>query len=234
MLPRVDEIVRLRESLRSSLMGSSAFGCEIEPMPTEPSFADGESDVARRIATGILNGDAAAEALLYTRYRDGLRYVIRRRTGDPDLADDVVQDTFRIALEHLRRQPLDDPARLAGYLRGIALNVLIAEQRKTVRRATDVDSDKVDGASADDDGQFDALSSAEVVAAVRRLIGELKVERDRDLLFRVYVHQEDKDSVCRELNLDSLHFNRVLHRAKQRFRDLMVAAERRQKMRLLE
>jgi len=234
MLPRVDEIVRLRESLRSSLMGSSAFGCEIEPMPTEPSFADGESDVARRIATGILNGDAAAEALLYTRYRDGLRYVIRRRTGDPDLADDVVQDTFRIALEHLRRQPLDDPARLAGYLRGIALNVLIAEQRKTVRRATDVDSEKVDGASADDDGQFDALSSAEVVAAVRRLIGELKVERDRDLLFRVYVHQEDKDSVCRELNLDSLHFNRVLHRAKQRFRDLMVAAERRQKMRLLE
>ena len=203
-------------------------------MPTEPSFADGESDVARRIASGILNGDAAAEALLYTRYRDGLRYVIRRRTGDPDLADDVVQDTFRIALEHLRRQPLDDPARLAGYLRGIALNVLIAEQRKTVRRATDVDSEKVDGASADDDGQFDALSSAEVVAAVRRLIGELKVERDRDLLFRVYVHQEDKDSVCRELNLDSLHFNRVLHRAKQRFRDLMVAAERRQKMRLLE
>jgi RNA polymerase sigma-70 factor (ECF subfamily) len=50
----------------------------------------------------------------------------------------------------------------------------------------------------------------------------------------VYVHQEDKDSICRELNLDSLHFNRVLHRAKQRFRDLMVAAERRQKMRLLE
>lgn len=234
MLPRVDEIVRLRESLRSSLMGSSAFGCEIEPMPSQPSFADGESDVARRIASGILNGDAAAEALLYTRYRDGLRYVIRRRTGDPDLADDVVQDTFRIALEHLRRQPLDDPARLAGYLRGIALNVLIAEQRKTVRRATDVDSEKVDGASADDDGQFDALSSAEVVAAVRRLIGELKVERDRDLLFRVYVHQEDKDSICRELNLDSLHFNRVLHRAKQRFRALMVAAERRQKMRLLE
>jgi RNA polymerase sigma-70 factor, ECF subfamily len=228
------KIIRLAMPLGSRLPVSSAACHGGESMSAEFTSADSESEVALRIAADIYCGDRAAEARLYTRYRDGLRHIIRRRTGDPDLADDLVQDTFRIALEHLRRQQLEDPTRLAGYLRGIALNLLTAEQRKSSRRATVADTDRVDGIANDDRSQFDALSSAEVVAVVRNLLAELKVERDRDVLFRVYVLQEDKECICRALNLDALHFNRVLHRAKLRFRDLLVAAERRQKMRLLE
>jgi RNA polymerase sigma-70 factor (ECF subfamily) len=38
----------------------------------------------------------------------------------------------------------------------------------------------------------------------------------------VYVRDEDKDEICASLGIDSTHFNRVLFRAKQRFRELLV------------
>ena len=49
----------------------------------------------------------------------------------------------------------------------------------------------------------------------------MSVERDRDLLIRFYVYDQDKQEICRALGLDSLHFNRVLFRAKARFRKIL-------------
>jgi RNA polymerase sigma-70 factor (ECF subfamily) len=49
----------------------------------------------------------------------------------------------------------------------------------------------------------------------------MPVERDRELLIRFYVYDQDKQEICRELGLNSLHFNRVLFRAKNRFRKLL-------------
>jgi hypothetical protein len=56
----------------------------------------------------------------------------------------------------------------------------------------------------------------EEAAIVRRLIGELPTARDRQLLLRFYVAEEEKESIGADLGLDSLHFNRVLFRARQR------------------
>jgi len=47
------------------------------------------------------------------------------------------------------------------------------------------------------------------------------VARDRDLLMRFYLHDEDKALICRELNLSEEHFNRVIFRARNRFRELL-------------
>jgi RNA polymerase sigma-70 factor (ECF subfamily) len=51
-------------------------------------------------------------------------------------------------------------------------------------------------------------------------MAELGSDRDRQLLFRFYVGEEDKDRLCRDLDLSSLHFNRVLFRARQRYKEL--------------
>jgi RNA polymerase sigma-70 factor (ECF subfamily) len=56
---------------------------------------------------------------------------------------------------------------------------------------------------------------------VRKLIGELPTDRDQQLLLRFYVAEEEKETICAELGLDSLHFNRVLFRARQRFKELL-------------
>ena len=52
------------------------------------------------------------------------------------------------------------------------------------------------------------------------MLAELKNERDRDILSRYYIADQDKDAICRDLQLSDLHFNRVLFRARQRYREL--------------
>ena len=49
----------------------------------------------------------------------------------------------------------------------------------------------------------------------------MPVKRDREILTRFYVEDQDKDEICTALNLDSLHFNRVLFRARKRFRKIL-------------
>lgn len=63
---------------------------------------------------------------------------------------------------------------------------------------------------------------------VRRLIGELPTDRDRQLLLRFYVAEEEKERICSDLGLDSLHFNRVLFRARHRFKELLERFQARQ------
>ena len=51
-----------------------------------------------------------------------------------------------------------------------------------------------------------------------QLVAEL---RDRQVLVRYYLRDEDKATLCHDLGLSDEHFNRVLHRARERFRALL-------------
>lgn len=193
-----------------------------------------EARVSADLVARIGRGDGTAEQEMVARYERGLGFLLRRRTGDPELALDLCQDTFRIAIEKLRAGPLNEPERLAGYLRGVAVNLVVGLERKTARRATTPDSDKVEATADRGPGPFDDVSSRQVGDAVRRLLAELRTPRDREILTRLYLEEDDKESICRDLGIDSTHFNRVLYRAKQRFRDLLGEAERRSGLRLVK
>jgi RNA polymerase sigma-70 factor (ECF subfamily) len=93
-----------------------------------------------------------------------------------------------------------------------------------VRRATTADSDAVDAAADHTAGPFDNVSKEQVQLIVRRLLAELPVQRDREVLIRTYLEDEDKSSICESLGIDSAHYNRVLFRAKQRLRELLTSA----------
>ncbi len=192
----------------------------------EPGEADAAVDLVRRIAAG----DPAAEEELVARYSRGLLCLLRRLGASPELAEDLHQETFRILLERLRRRGLDDPAGLAAFLRGTARNLAVAERRKTARRKTDADPEGLDRATHPAPSQLAAVLHEEEAETVRRLIHELPTDRDRQLLFRFYVAEEDKATICADLALDSLHFNRVLFRARQRFRELIEGAARRHQL----
>jgi RNA polymerase sigma-70 factor, ECF subfamily len=180
-------------------------------------------DLVRRIHRGK-GGDAAAETELVRRYSRGLLYMLRRTAGDPALADDLHQETFRVVIERLRERGLEEPERLAGFLHRTAKNLFIGGYRKVVRRKTE---GEVDGLEAVADPAADPHQRAvreEESALVRRLIGELDTDRDRQILYRFYIAEEDKERICADLDLSSLHFNRVLFRARQRFKDLLESA----------
>ena len=180
-------------------------------------------DLVRRIHRGK-GGDTAAETELFRRYSRGLLYMLRRLAGDPALADDLHQETFRVVIERLRERGLEEPERLAGFLHRTAKNLFIGGYRKVIRRKTE---GEIDGLEAVADPGADPHQQAvreEESALVRRLIGELDTDRDRQILYRFYIAEEDKERICADLDLSSLHFNRVLFRARQRFKDLLENA----------
>lgn len=183
-----------------------------------------EAETAARIVSGIRGGDSSAESELVERYSRGLGFLLNRRIGDAERARDLLQETFCIALEKLRSQDLENPERLAGYLRGIAVRVAMNAGRKREREPYPVDNDVVVAVADPEPPPYRQISAAQTGAAVRKLLDGLAVSRDRELLLRLYVYDEDKDAICAALGLDSLHFNRVLYRAKQRFRRLLEGA----------
>lgn len=180
---------------------------------------------ATDLVTRIGHGDKGAEAEMVQRYGKGLLYVLRRNAGQAELAEDLWQETFRVAIEKLRNSELKEPSRLAGYLKGIAANLLTADVRKSLRRRTTAQSDMLDRIADPGGDPLVAASREEVRVAVRQLLSEMPVERDRQILLRYYVYDEDKRQICDELKLDSVHFNRVLFRAKQRFHDLLIKTQ---------
>ena len=177
-----------------------------------------EAQLSAELIKRIGQGDRSAEEELVRRYQRGFVYLLQRRTRDPQLALDLAQDTFRIAIEKLRRGPIEQVDRVGAYLRGTALNLATAHGRKDARRGTTANSDAVDAAADQTAGPFDNVSSEQVQRLVRKLLDELPVQRDREILIRTYLEDQDKSSICEALGVDSAHYNRVLFRAKQRFR----------------
>lgn len=167
-------------------------------------------------------GERAAENELAARFRSGLVLLLRRWTRDGALAEDLTHEALLVVIERLRREPLADPSRLGAFVRGIAHNLMLAGQRRDARRRTVAVGDQIDDfidAGAD---PLDVAARAQEAALVRRVIAELPVARDRELLFRFYIADESKARICVELQLDAVHFNRVLHRARERLRALWL------------
>ncbi len=183
-----------------------------------------EAELAEELVTRIESGDLAAESELVERYSRGLLYMLRRMTGDPGLADDLHQETFRVVLQKLRRSGLDEPERLAGFLRQTARYIFIGDYRKKARRQ-DGDYEQIPPPPDPRPGPLDHVLLDEEATIVRQLLDELQPERDRQVLYRYYLVEESKDSICADLGLSSLHFNRVLFRARQRFKKLMERAK---------
>jgi len=56
---------------------------------------------------------------------------------------------------------------------------------------------------------------------VKQLLQQVPLARDRELLVRFYLDEESKQELCQAFGLTELHFNRVIHRARDRFKDLL-------------
>jgi RNA polymerase sigma-70 factor (ECF subfamily) len=174
------------------------------------------------LATAISRGDKKAEAEFYSRYYQPALFILERKTGDHELAEDLCQEAFCITLERLRHQPLSDPDKLPAFLHSTAVNLYIAELRKADRRKTFTNQALLDDVADGTQNQYRALLRERSGEAVRRLIEAMDNSRDRMLLYQYYIQEKDKAQVCVELGLSHRHFDKVLFRAKQRFKDLLT------------
>ncbi|HYH46283.1 MAG TPA: sigma-70 family RNA polymerase sigma factor, partial [Thermoanaerobaculia bacterium] len=171
----------------------------------------------------IRAGDPGAEAELVTRYGNGLSYLLRKVTGNPAMSEDLLQETFRVALRRVRAGELREPEKLGGFLRQTAKNLARAEHRRGGRWESMDEGvpDPVDPGES----QLARVIRTEEAGLVRRVLRDLRSLRDRQLLYRFYIAEEEKEDICRDLGLSGLNFNLVLFRARERFRKLVEEAE---------
>lgn len=167
-------------------------------------------------------GDDGISDEFMRRHYAGLQALLRRRIKDPAVAADLLNEAVATAMSHFRSGRIEQPDRLAGYVYRVALNLY-----RNYRREFDNRADL--RAGPDDIHKIaDSKASSEPVDTgllqqVRQLIGELPTARDREIVKRFYLDEEEKESICRSLDLSPLHFDRVIFRARQRLRALLEA-----------
>ena len=171
------------------------------------------------LVTRILAGEKAAESELVQQYCRGVLIILNRATGDYSLSEDLSQETFQLTLEKIRGGEVREPEKLSGFICSLARNLATDHYRRSRRSEQVDDPEAVELIAATAPSQLDRVLQAEKSKRVRELLSELS-GRDREILRRFYIEEEDKDRICADLKLSSLHFNRVLHRARERYREL--------------
>ncbi len=180
-----------------------------------------DSEAMADLVRSILSGDMAAEAELVERFSRAVSFLLRRLARDEAVVEDLYQETFRLVIEKVRAGELRDAERLPGFVSSMARNLFLGMARRGGRRQKwQADPEAAESAPDPAPGQLARLLAQERAAMVRQVLAELKNDRDREILARYYIADQDKELICRDLELTDLHFNRVLFRARQRYREL--------------
>ncbi|HEX6161503.1 MAG TPA: sigma-70 family RNA polymerase sigma factor [Thermoanaerobaculia bacterium] len=133
----------------------------------------------------------------------------------PDAIDDVRQEVFARVFTIIGRGDLLDGRRLGSFVNTVCNNVVFERFRREGR------ADQLDENYdvADDHDTERAAMERETQIGVRRILAEMP-KRDADLLRSVFLDEADKDEVCRRFEVDRGYLRVLLHRAKERFREL--------------
>ena len=183
---------------------------------------DGGSELVSRIRAG----DQQAEVELVECYCSVVMSIIRREVGDAALTDDLYQESFCIILEKVRRGDVREAEKLSGFVCGVARNQVIKHFQRAVRQRNMAKTEDADSISHPAPSQLEQLLQREKADIVRQILKEMTNERDIQVLFRFYLAEHDKKQICADLGLTSMQFNLVIHRARERYRELYERAMR--------
>lgn len=166
--------------------------------------------------------EAAVTALIEKNYV-GLRLLVSRRCRDPHVAADLLNEAVATTWAKWQAGKIGRPEQIAGYVLQVTMNLLrnhrraIAERPEKRADAARLQELAVEGEPADE------TIEREIALQVKRVIREMSSPRDRSLLVRFYLDEEEKVSICRDLGLSPLQFDKILHRARGRLRKLLEA-----------
>jgi RNA polymerase sigma-70 factor, ECF subfamily len=201
------------EALNST--GDSARAARVTSMSNNEAFIEGS---AERVPVQGLDR-AAIESLIAKQYT-GLRLLILRRTGDAEVAADLLNEAACTAWEKWQGGLIQRPEEIGGYIFQVAMNLLRNHRRSLAERPDRRAAPEVLGSLPDATEATDRWLDSKVALQVKRILLELRTPRDREILTRFYLQDQDKDAICRDLSLDTDQFDKVLHRARGRLKEL--------------
>lgn len=157
---------------------------------------------------------------LVKRFGQGVRFALRRESHRPFILEDLFQETFCIALEQIKQGKLKECNSLGSFLYGIARLTAWDTNRAEKKR-----QDRYVPLTSDvlvHQDPYHQLQRRESAQIVRKVIHQLTNPRDREVIFRVYLAEEDRAQICQDMALTPQQFNLILHRARERYRELYL------------
>ena len=156
---------------------------------------------------------------LYRLFSKGIRFYLCRQLGPQEL-DDKVHDTFVIVVQAIRRGDLREPERLMGFVRTVVRRQVasyIDEAVQTRREQTDLESGVVVAdAKRNPEEKAIGRQNEDLMIQVLRSMSS----RDREILTRFYLHEQNQEQICADMNLSETQFRLLKSRAKARFGEL--------------
>jgi RNA polymerase sigma-70 factor (ECF subfamily) len=190
--------------------------CSIQRDVTEPLFDENYLQaLARR--------DADAENFLVEHFSRPVQLKLHARLRSAELIKDARQETFLRVLRYFHQgKTLDNPGSLPGFVHSVCHRVALEFLRSHTRHPQMPENgpDKVDPGC----GPEALAMTEEYRKIVAQVLSEMP-EKERILLRRVCLDEEDKDKVCRELQVDRDYLRVLLHRARNRFRAVMTQTD---------
>jgi RNA polymerase sigma-70 factor (ECF subfamily) len=165
------------------------------------------SDLVARIRSGQTDGIEE----LYWLFSRGIRFYLARQLGTAAV-DALVHDTLIAVVQAIRSDELREPERLIGFLGAVVQKQAAAHRNK--RQAKKV-SNKLRQENPEEAAAF--RRKAELIDQVMAALSQ----RDREILTRLYLHEESQDQICKELSLTESQLRLVKSRAKAHFEELV-------------
>lgn len=175
-----------------------------------------EINFDEKLLQRLVHCDSAAAELLVTSFKKPVRLNLRIHLRSfPQLVDDASQEVFLRVLAYFRSgKTLDNPNRLPAFIHSVCRNVAMEQCRAQLRYGQIPESNPE---CADLRNPEDGAITNQRVELVRTILNELP-ERDRELLRRLLLNEEDKDQVCAEFQIQRSYLRVLLHRARIRFK----------------
>ena len=156
---------------------------------------------------------------LYQLFSKGIRFYLCRQLGPREL-DDKVHDTFVVVVQAIRRGELREPSRLMGFVRTIVRRQVAAHIDKVVRTRRDqIDLDSTVRLVDPERNPEEKAMFSQRAELINRVLGKLS-DRDREILTRFYLMEQDQDQICSEMALTETQFRLLKSRAKARFGEI--------------
>lgn len=151
----------------------------------------------------------------------GLRLLVSRRCRDPQVAADLLNDAVCTTWSKWQAGKIARPEQIAGYVLQVTMN-LLRNHRRTIAERPErrADASKLDELAGAREPGDDTIES-QIANRVKSVIRGMSSERDRAILVRFYLDEEDKGHLCKDLGLSPLQFDKILHRARGRLRKLL-------------
>jgi RNA polymerase sigma-70 factor (ECF subfamily) len=194
-------------------------------LPDRASAAGGLASLEseREVVTALQRGERQALATLYEWYGNRLyRQAILPRLPIVELAEDVLRDTFRIALERIEQFHLEDRS-IFFWLRRIAINRALDVHRAYARDRRLEDKLKAEPMAAPigtpahaPDRKVEVEETAELVSEALELLNPRYAMALRLRL----LEDKSREACAAELGVKVGNFDVILHRATKAFRKI--------------